>query len=62
MANRSDRELTDAARGGDIEAFSALVRRHQKRIFRLAVHMLRNAAEAEDVTQETFVRAYGALE
>ncbi len=61
MANRSDRELVDAAREGDAEAFSALVQRHQRRIYRLAVHLLRNAAEAEDVTQDTFVRAYGAL-
>jgi RNA polymerase sigma-70 factor (ECF subfamily) len=38
-----------------------LVRRHQKRIYRLALHLLRNATEAEDVTQETFVRAYGAI-
>jgi len=62
MANRSDRELVDAAREGDAEAFSTLVLRHQKRIYRLAVHLLRNAAEAEDVTQDTFVRAYGALD
>lgn len=51
----------DAARGGEAEAFGAIVRRHQKRIFRLTSHLLRSAAEAEDVTQETFVRAYGAL-
>jgi len=51
----------DAARGGDAEAFGALVRRHQRRIFRLSAHLLRSASEAEDVTQETFVRAYGAL-
>jgi RNA polymerase sigma-70 factor (ECF subfamily) len=61
MASRSDRELVDAARDGDTDAFGVLVRRHQKRIFRLAVHLLRNATEAEDVTQETFMRAYGAL-
>src|SRR5687767_16011267 len=61
MAHRTDRELVEAARGGDADAFGALVRRHQKRIFRLASHLLRSAAEAEDVTQETFVRAYGAL-
>jgi RNA polymerase sigma-70 factor (ECF subfamily) len=61
MASRSDRELVDAARDGDTHAFGVLVRRHQKRIFRLAVHLLRNATEAEDVTQETFMRAYGAL-
>lgn len=62
MANKSDRDLVEAAQRGDAEAFGALVRRHQRRIYRLAVHMLRNAAEAEDVTQETFVRAYGALD
>ncbi len=62
MSNKNDRQLVEAAQKGDTEAFGVLVRRHQKRIYRLAVHMLRNAAEAEDVTQETFVRAYGALE
>lgn len=62
MSQRTDRELVEAARGGDSEAYGVLVRRHQKRIYRLAMHLLRNAMEAEDVTQETFVRAYGALD
>ncbi|HVH41705.1 MAG TPA: sigma-70 family RNA polymerase sigma factor [Labilithrix sp.] len=57
----TDRDLVDLAQGGDTEAFGQLVRRHQQRIHRLAVHMLRDRAEAEDVTQETFVRAYRAL-
>lgn len=61
MPQKTDRELFEAARQGDAEAFGVLVRRHQKRIFRLAVHMLKDPAEAEDVTQDTFVRAYGAL-
>jgi RNA polymerase sigma-70 factor (ECF subfamily) len=61
MPHQSDRELVEAARGGDAEAFGTLVRRHQRRIFRLTAHLLRSPAEAEDVTQETFVRAYGAL-
>lgn len=61
-AQESDRALVDAARAGDADAFGRFVRRHQKRVFRLAVHMLRNAAEAEDVAQEAFVRAYGALD
>jgi RNA polymerase sigma-70 factor (ECF subfamily) len=61
-AQDSDRALVDAARAGDADAFGKFVRRHQKRVFRLAVHMLRNAAEAEDVAQKTFVRAYGALD
>jgi RNA polymerase sigma-70 factor (ECF subfamily) len=61
MPHQSDRELVEAARGGDADAFGALVRRHQRRIYRLAAHLLRSPSEAEDVTQETFVRAYGAL-
>ncbi len=62
MPKPTDRELVEAAKGGDAEAFGVLVRRYQRRIFRLAVHMVRNGAEAEDVTQETFVRAYQALD
>lgn len=62
MAPPSDRDLVDRARGGDSEAFGVLVRRHQKRIYRLALHLVRTGAEAEDVTQETFVRAYQALD
>jgi RNA polymerase sigma-70 factor (ECF subfamily) len=62
MSSRSDRELVDAARDGDLQAFGDLVRRHQKRIFRLAVHLLHSQSDADDVTQETFVRAYAALD
>jgi len=61
MAKLTDRDLVDRARQGDVEAFGQLVRRHQQRIHRLAIHMLRDRAEAEDVTQETFIRAYQAL-
>ncbi len=58
----TDRDLVERAKNqGDAEAFGQLVRRHQKRIHRLAVHMLRDRAEAEDVAQETFIRAYQAL-
>ncbi len=57
----SDRDLVDRARAGDRDAFGILVKRHQPRIHRLAVHMLRDRAEAEDVAQETFIRAYRAL-
>jgi RNA polymerase sigma-70 factor (ECF subfamily) len=60
-SERTDRELVDRARTGDTRAFGELVRRHQRRLNRLALHMLRDRAEAEDVTQEAFVRAYNAL-
>lgn len=62
LPERTDRELVAAARQGDTAAFGLLVRRHQRRVYRLAVHLLKSAAEAEDVTQDTFVRAYGALD
>lgn len=56
-----DRELVERAQAGDKVAFGLIVRRHQPRIHRLALHMLRDRAEAEDVTQETFIRAYQAI-
>ena len=61
MAKPSDRELVEQTKAGDSSAFGMLVRRHQRRIFRLAFHLVRSGAEAEDVTQETFVRAYQAI-
>ena len=62
MAGASDRELIERAKGGDADAFGWLVRRHQRRIYRLAAHLTGSSAEAEDVMQEAFVRAYRALD
>ena len=56
-----DRALVDRARAGDVDAFEALVLRYQTRIVNYASTMIRDAGEAEDVAQETFVRAYRAL-
>ena len=50
------------ARRGDPDAFAALVTAHQQIAFRTAYLVLGDAAEAEDATQEAFVRAYGALD
>lgn len=49
------------ARGGDGEAFARLVQRHQEVAFRAAYLIVRDAAAAQDVTQEAFVRAFRAL-
>lgn len=54
--------LIERARVGEADAWEALVREHQQPIFRLAYLMLGDAAEAEDVAQETFIRAYRALD
>ncbi len=53
--------LVDAARGGDPRAFDALVTRYRKRIFALALHISGSASEADDITQDVFLKAYRAL-
>jgi RNA polymerase sigma-70 factor (ECF subfamily) len=54
-------ELLARARGGDTAAFGRLVRLHQRRVYACALHVLADAAEAEDAVQETFLRAHRAL-
>jgi RNA polymerase sigma-70 factor (ECF subfamily) len=49
------------ARGGDGEAFRALVEQHSHRVFQLAFRMTGNEHDAEDVVQESFLRAYRQL-
>jgi RNA polymerase sigma factor (sigma-70 family) len=56
-----DRRLAGDAQRGDREALDALVRRHQIWIFHLASRMLWNRADAEDATQEIFVKAITGL-
>ena len=47
--------------GGDEDAFRVLVERHSRSVYRLAYRMTGSAADAEDVVQDTFVRAYRQL-
>src|SRR5690349_24858024 len=59
-------ELTDAAivakaRSGDSDAYRVLVERHSRALFRLAFRMTGNESDAEDVVQESFLRAYRQL-
>lgn len=55
-------ELIARARRGDHDAYGALVAAHAEIVFRTAVLVLGDAAEAEDAAQEAFVRAYRALD
>jgi RNA polymerase sigma-70 factor (ECF subfamily) len=55
---REAQALVDAARGGDPRAFEALVKRYRHRIFALALHMTGSPSDADDITQDAFVRAY----
>ncbi len=53
--------LVQSAQGGDAAAFTAIVRLHQRSVYRLAYGLTRNTADADDLAQETFVRAYQAI-
>jgi len=54
--------LLAQAREGDTRAFAELVRRYEGKIFRLAQHITQNREDAEDVLQETFMKAYEHLD
>jgi RNA polymerase sigma-70 factor (ECF subfamily) len=54
--------LVAQARDGDDKAFAELVRRYEGKIFRLAQHVTQNREDAEDVLQETFMKAYEHLD
>ena len=53
--------LVDRARQGDVDAYEELVRRYQHLALRVAILITRDKGEAEDATQEAFVKAYRAL-
>lgn len=61
--NRTDYDpvWVAAAKAGYVLCFEELVRRNEARIFRLALHITANQEDAEDVMQETFVKAYQHL-
>ena len=53
--------LVEAARRGDQRAFDALFRRYQPRIYALALHLTGRPSDAEDITQDAFLKAYSKL-
>jgi len=61
-APMDDVALVTSARGGDARAFSHLVSRYDRKIFRLARHITNSDEDAEDVLQETFLKAYEHLD
>jgi RNA polymerase sigma-70 factor (ECF subfamily) len=58
---QTDATTVALARDGDSDAFRALVERHSRAVFRLAHRMTGNASDAEDVVQDTFLKAYRQL-
>src|SRR4051794_693416 len=56
-----DAQLVNAARNGDMPAYDQLIRRYQERIYATIYHMTSNHEDANDLAQETFIKAYSAL-
>ncbi|MGH7736603.1 MAG: RNA polymerase sigma factor [Candidatus Tyrphobacter sp.] len=57
----AEADLVTATIAGDKEAFSELVRRYDRQVYHLAYRTLKDAEEARDVVQETFLRAFRSL-
>lgn len=62
LDGRRDEELVALARQGGENAIRALIKRNNQRLFRVARAVMRNDAEAEDVVQEAYVRAFTRLD
>ena len=60
-SSQQDKSAVAAVRAGDAERYRELVERHERRVYALAWSRLGNAALAEDVAQEAFIRAYRGL-
>ncbi len=54
--------LVEAAKQGDPRAFGELVRKYRPRIYALALHITSSASEADDITQDAFLKAYDNLD
>ena len=61
LASRTDEDLIQSVAQGEKVAFDELVRRHKVRLYNYLLRLLRDPTEAEEITQETFIRAYRAL-
>jgi len=57
----TEQELVKRAQAGDVSAFEKLVRRYDREVLALALHMVRNPEDAKDIYQEAFLKAFQAL-
>ena len=57
----SENELIRRAQGGDLEAFCRLAREYERRVYALALHYCRRREDAEDLSQEVWLKAFKSL-
>ncbi|MCB1090484.1 MAG: RNA polymerase subunit sigma-24, partial [Verrucomicrobiae bacterium] len=57
----TDESLVGRAQGGDLDAFDELVARYRGRIYSMIYHLVQNDADAWDLAQDSFVKAWRAL-
>jgi RNA polymerase sigma-70 factor (ECF subfamily) len=57
----TDGLLVSRAASGDLQAFNAIVERYQRQVFAVCMNLMRDRMAAEDVTQDTFIRAWSAI-
>src|SRR5471032_1563457 len=60
-ASAIEMDLVRRARRGDLEAYDELVKRYQERIYATIYHMTSNHEDANDLAQDSFIKAYQAL-
>src|SRR5712692_12092516 len=58
----TDEEIVERVKAGDTALYEVIMRRYNQRLYRVALAILRNNAEAEDVMQDAYVRAYRHLD
>src|SRR5437660_1575949 len=56
-----EEELIRRAQGGDLEAFCRLAREYERRVYTLALHYCRDPTDAEDLSQEVWLKAFKSL-
>ncbi|MEN3037864.1 MAG: RNA polymerase sigma factor [Candidatus Kryptonium sp.] len=61
MVNKTDIELVNDFKNGNISAFDEIVRRYQKKVYLLARRILSNHEDADDVAQEVFIKLFYSL-
>lgn len=59
--NQEDERLVAKAQQGDLDAFNRLVVRHERALYNVCLRLLRDPSQAEDATQDAFIRAWGGI-